>query len=198
MERAIKRGSFESSRADFGTRSTSRKIGTRELLQQQIPMSAFDLCKARERRFLSDLLEDAADDVRDHPLPELYTLLRAVERMTSPMIRKSGSMPSMANIPCSSAPAMPPSTACSMPARGASGRGGAACFSKGKGSASGWGYRFWVRCNDTDMNMTTELENKRMVFDYCRLALRRAAGAPALYDGHNIPDERRCPRCSGS
>jgi hypothetical protein len=44
-------------------------------------MSAFDLCKARERRFLSDLLEDAADDVRDHPLPELYALLRAVELM---------------------------------------------------------------------------------------------------------------------
>jgi hypothetical protein len=47
--------------------------------------------------------------------------------------------------------AMPPSTACSIPASGASSRGDTASFSKGKGSASGWGYRSWVRCDDTPM-----------------------------------------------
>ena len=44
-------------------------------------MSIFDLCNTREKRFLYDLLQDAANDGHDHPLPELYALLRAVERM---------------------------------------------------------------------------------------------------------------------
>lgn len=42
----------------------------------------FDLCSAREQRFLLDLIqqeEPAALD--DHPMPELYALLRAIERM---------------------------------------------------------------------------------------------------------------------
>ena len=42
----------------------------------------FDLCNAGEQRFLRDLIaqkEPGALD--DHPMPELYALLRAIERM---------------------------------------------------------------------------------------------------------------------
>jgi hypothetical protein len=42
----------------------------------------FDLCNAREERFLLDLIaQDAPGALDDHPMPELYALLRAIERM---------------------------------------------------------------------------------------------------------------------
>jgi len=42
----------------------------------------FDLCNAREQRFLLDLIQqEAPDALDDHPIPELYALLRAIERM---------------------------------------------------------------------------------------------------------------------
>jgi hypothetical protein len=42
----------------------------------------FDLCDAREKRFLYDLMqEEELDLVYDHPLPELHALLLALERM---------------------------------------------------------------------------------------------------------------------
>jgi hypothetical protein len=41
-----------------------------------------DLCNAREERFLLDLIaQDAPGALDDHPMPELYALLRAIERM---------------------------------------------------------------------------------------------------------------------
>lgn len=44
-------------------------------------MSVFDLCNTKETRFLYDLLEAAAHDRHDHPVPELHAITRAVERM---------------------------------------------------------------------------------------------------------------------
>jgi hypothetical protein len=42
----------------------------------------FDLCNAREQRFLLDLLaQEEPGALDDHPMPELYVLLRAIERM---------------------------------------------------------------------------------------------------------------------
>jgi hypothetical protein len=42
----------------------------------------FNLCSARERRFLLDLVaQEALGALDDHPIPELYVLLRAIERM---------------------------------------------------------------------------------------------------------------------
>src|SRR5688572_5283998 len=42
----------------------------------------FDLCNAREQRFLLDLLaQEEPGALDDHPMPELYALLRAIERM---------------------------------------------------------------------------------------------------------------------
>jgi hypothetical protein len=42
----------------------------------------FDLCNAREQRFLRDLLaQEEPGALDDHPMPELYALLRAIERM---------------------------------------------------------------------------------------------------------------------
>jgi hypothetical protein len=42
----------------------------------------FDLCDARERRFLLELMQEENQDVvYDHPLPELHALLLALERM---------------------------------------------------------------------------------------------------------------------
>ena len=45
-------------------------------------MSVFDLCDAREERFLRDLMRAADPPApHDHPSPELHALLRAIERM---------------------------------------------------------------------------------------------------------------------
>jgi hypothetical protein len=44
-------------------------------------MSVFDLCDAREKRFLRDLIQEEPDVMCDHPIPELYALLVALERM---------------------------------------------------------------------------------------------------------------------
>jgi hypothetical protein len=42
----------------------------------------FDLCNAAEERFLRDLIEEKEPgSLNDHPMPELYALLRAIERM---------------------------------------------------------------------------------------------------------------------
>jgi hypothetical protein len=42
----------------------------------------FDLCNAREQRFLHDLIaQEEPGALDDHPMPELYALLRAIERM---------------------------------------------------------------------------------------------------------------------
>lgn len=42
----------------------------------------FDLCNAPEQRFLRDLIaQKAPGALDDHPIPELYALLRAIERM---------------------------------------------------------------------------------------------------------------------
>jgi hypothetical protein len=42
----------------------------------------FDLCNAQERRFLLDLIaQEEPEALADHPIPELYALLRAIERM---------------------------------------------------------------------------------------------------------------------
>jgi hypothetical protein len=42
----------------------------------------FDLCDARELRFLLDLIaQEEPDALDEHPMPELYVLLRAIERM---------------------------------------------------------------------------------------------------------------------
>ena len=42
----------------------------------------FDLCNAREKRFLLDLIaQEEPGALDDHPMPELYALLRAIERM---------------------------------------------------------------------------------------------------------------------
>lgn len=42
----------------------------------------FDLCSAREKRFLLDLTEQKDPEaVDDHPIPELHALLRAIEHM---------------------------------------------------------------------------------------------------------------------
>src|SRR5262245_16359481 len=42
----------------------------------------FDLCDEREKRFLLDLIEQEEPGVlADHPIPELYALLQAIERM---------------------------------------------------------------------------------------------------------------------
>jgi hypothetical protein len=42
----------------------------------------FDLCNAREQRFLLDLIAQEEPRVLDdHPIPKLYALLRAIERM---------------------------------------------------------------------------------------------------------------------
>jgi hypothetical protein len=40
-----------------------------------------DLCNAREQRFLYDLMQEEPEALDDHPIPELYALLRAIERM---------------------------------------------------------------------------------------------------------------------
>jgi hypothetical protein len=40
----------------------------------------FDLCSVREQRFLVDLIaQDSPGALADHPIPELYALLRAIE-----------------------------------------------------------------------------------------------------------------------
>jgi hypothetical protein len=45
-------------------------------------MSVFDLCNAQEHRFLLDLIaQEEPGALADHPIPELYALLRAIERM---------------------------------------------------------------------------------------------------------------------
>ena len=42
----------------------------------------FDLCNASEKHFLHDLIEqEVPGTLDDHPIPELYALLRAIERM---------------------------------------------------------------------------------------------------------------------
>src|SRR5512134_2224241 len=42
----------------------------------------FDLCDARARRFLLDLIaQEEPGALDDHPMPELHALLRAIERM---------------------------------------------------------------------------------------------------------------------
>jgi hypothetical protein len=42
----------------------------------------FDLCSAPEQRFLRDLIaQEEPGSLGDHPMPELYALLRALERM---------------------------------------------------------------------------------------------------------------------
>jgi hypothetical protein len=42
----------------------------------------FDLCNAREQRFLLDVIaQEAPGALDDHPMPELYVVLRAIERM---------------------------------------------------------------------------------------------------------------------
>jgi hypothetical protein len=41
----------------------------------------FDLCNAREQRFLYDLMAEESAALAEHPMPELYALLRAIERM---------------------------------------------------------------------------------------------------------------------
>jgi hypothetical protein len=42
----------------------------------------FDLCSAPEKHFLLDLIEqEEPGALDDHPIPELYALLRAIERM---------------------------------------------------------------------------------------------------------------------
>ena len=42
----------------------------------------FDLCSAPEQRFLLDLMaQEEPGALDDHPMPELYALLRAIERM---------------------------------------------------------------------------------------------------------------------
>jgi hypothetical protein len=42
----------------------------------------FDLCNAREQRFLLDLIQqEEPQALADHPMPELYALLQAIERM---------------------------------------------------------------------------------------------------------------------
>jgi hypothetical protein len=42
----------------------------------------FDLCNAREQHFLLELIQqEEPGSLDDHPLPELYALLRALERM---------------------------------------------------------------------------------------------------------------------
>jgi hypothetical protein len=41
----------------------------------------FDLCDAREKRFLVDLIQEEVDLMHDRPLPELHTLLLAFERI---------------------------------------------------------------------------------------------------------------------
>jgi hypothetical protein len=41
----------------------------------------FDLCAAREKRFLDDLMREESASLDDHPLPELHALLLALERM---------------------------------------------------------------------------------------------------------------------
>jgi hypothetical protein len=42
----------------------------------------FDLCNAPEKRFLLDLIaQEEPGALDDHPIPELYALLRAIERM---------------------------------------------------------------------------------------------------------------------
>jgi hypothetical protein len=42
----------------------------------------FDLCGAPEKRFLLDLIaQEEPGALDDHPIPELYALLRAIERM---------------------------------------------------------------------------------------------------------------------
>ena len=44
-------------------------------------MSAFDLCDAREKRFLYDVMQEEPHLVHDHPIPELHALLIALECM---------------------------------------------------------------------------------------------------------------------
>jgi hypothetical protein len=42
----------------------------------------FDLCSAPEKRFLLDLIQqEEPGALADHPIPELYALLQAIERM---------------------------------------------------------------------------------------------------------------------
>jgi hypothetical protein len=42
----------------------------------------FDLCSGPEKRFLLDLIEqEESGALAEHPIPELYALLRAIERM---------------------------------------------------------------------------------------------------------------------
>jgi len=56
----------------------------------------FDLCSAREKRFLLDLIQQEEPGARDdHPIPELYALLRAMERMWGGADAKELRVPSM-------------------------------------------------------------------------------------------------------
>jgi len=41
----------------------------------------FNLCDAREKRFLYDLMQEDPDVMDDHPIPELRALLSALKRM---------------------------------------------------------------------------------------------------------------------
>jgi hypothetical protein len=52
-------------------------------------MSAFDLCDAREKRFLYDLMQAEPHLVHDHPIPELHALLLSLERMWGGTYKKS-------------------------------------------------------------------------------------------------------------
>jgi hypothetical protein len=48
----------------------------------KVHASLAHLCHAREKRFLLDLIaQEAPGALDDHPIPELYALLRAIERM---------------------------------------------------------------------------------------------------------------------
>jgi hypothetical protein len=52
------------------------------------------LCDAREQRFLRDLIEEEEPGtLDDHPIPELYVLLRAIERMWGGADAKQLSVP---------------------------------------------------------------------------------------------------------
>jgi hypothetical protein len=55
--------------------------------------SVFDLCDAREKRFLYDLMEIEPRVVHDHPLPELHALLLALERMWGGAYKKPPIVP---------------------------------------------------------------------------------------------------------
>jgi hypothetical protein len=56
-------------------------------------MSASDLCDAREKRFLYDLMHADPRLVHDHPIPELHALLLALERMWGGSFKKPPAVP---------------------------------------------------------------------------------------------------------